>query len=54
MDFVKHSDHVIDLGPDAGENGGKIIAKGTPEEVASNKNSYTGVFLKELLEVDNV
>lgn len=54
MDFVKHADHVIDLGPDAGENGGKIIAKGTPEEVAANKNSYTGAFLKELLEVGNV
>ncbi len=51
MDFVKHSDHVIDLGPDAGENGGRIIAKGTPEELAMHKGSYTGSFLKELLEV---
>ena len=51
MDFVKHRDHVIDLGTDAGENGGKIVVKGTPEEVALHKSSYTGVFLKELLEV---
>ena len=51
MDFVKHSDHVIDLGPDAGENGGRIVVKGTPEEVAVHKGSYTGSFLKGLLEV---
>ena len=51
MDFVKHSDHVIDLGPDAGDNGGKIVAEGSPEDVAKNKTSYTGKFLKELLEV---
>jgi len=52
MDFVKHCDYVIDLGPDAGANGGKIIVKGTPEEVAAYKSSYTGNFLKNLVEVN--
>jgi excinuclease ABC subunit A len=51
MDLVKYCDHVIDLGPDAGESGGRIVVEGTPEEVAANKNSYTGAFLRDLLEV---
>jgi len=49
MDLVKCADHIIDLGLDGGENGGYLIAEGTPEEVAKNKKSYTAPFLKEKL-----
>jgi excinuclease ABC subunit A len=50
MDIIKAADHVIDLGPEGGEKGGKIIAMGTPEQVSKNSASYTGKFLKtELL-----
>ncbi|GAA4115213.1 excinuclease ABC subunit UvrA [Aquimarina addita] len=47
LDLVKCADYVIDLGLEGGKNGGHIIAKGTPEEVAKNKKSYTGQYLKE-------
>jgi excinuclease ABC subunit A len=47
MDLVKCADHVIDLGLTGGKDGGNIIAEGTPEEVAKNKKSYTGHYLKE-------
>lgn len=53
MDVIKVADHVIDLGPGGGEHGGKIIAEGTPEEVAKNKKSLTGKYLKEELERSN-
>jgi excinuclease ABC subunit A len=46
MDVIKSADHVIDLGPEGGEKGGRIIALGTPEEVSRNPASYTGKFLK--------
>jgi len=49
MDLVKCADHIIDLGLDGGENGGYLIAEGTPEEVSKNKKSYTAPFLKEKL-----
>jgi excinuclease ABC subunit A len=49
LDVVKVSDHVIDLGPEGGALGGKIIAEGTPEKVSKVKGSYTGFFLKEEL-----
>ncbi|HER40164.1 MAG TPA: ATP-binding cassette domain-containing protein, partial [Salinimicrobium catena] len=49
MDLVKCADHVIDLGLEGGESGGRLIAAGTPEEVAQNKESYTAPFLKEKL-----
>lgn len=49
MDVIKVADHVIDLGPEGGEKGGNLIAAGTPEEIAQNKLSYTGNFLKEKL-----
>ena len=49
MDVIKFADHIIDLGPEGGDEGGRIIATGTPEEVAMVKNSYTGMFLKEVL-----
>lgn len=50
MDVIKLADHIIDVGPEGGKNGGKIIAEGTPEEVAKNKKSLTGKFLKKELE----
>ncbi len=49
MDLVKCADYVIDLGLDGGENGGYVIAEGTPEEISKNKKSYTAPFLKEKL-----
>ena len=49
MDVVKCADFVIDLGPDAGDRGGEIVATGTPEEIAQNPRSYTGGFLKKHL-----
>ncbi|MBQ7042667.1 MAG: excinuclease ABC subunit UvrA [Muribaculaceae bacterium] len=47
MDIIKCADHIIDIGPEGGENGGYIVATGTPEEIASNPKSYTGIYLKE-------
>jgi excinuclease ABC subunit A len=49
MDVVKAADHIIDLGPEGGAAGGTIVATGTPEEVARNKHSFTGHFLKAVL-----
>ncbi len=49
LDVIKLADHIIDLGPEGGDNGGEVIATGTPEEVSQNKNSYTGKFLKNVL-----
>jgi excinuclease ABC subunit A len=46
MDVIKSADHIIDLGPEGGAGGGRIVAKGTPEQVAKNPASYTGRFLK--------
>ncbi|MEW6014477.1 MAG: excinuclease ABC subunit UvrA, partial [Candidatus Zixiibacteriota bacterium] len=45
LDVIKTADHIIDIGPDGGEDGGQIVAVGTPEEVAQNKKSYTGQYL---------
>jgi excinuclease ABC subunit A len=50
LDVIKTSDWIIDLGPEGGGQGGEIIASGTPEEVAQNKASYTGQFLKALFD----
>jgi excinuclease ABC subunit A len=49
LDVIKTADHLIDLGPEGGEEGGKIVATGTPEKVARVKGSYTGRFLAEIL-----
>lgn len=49
LDVIKLADHVIDIGPDGGEKGGTIVAKGTPEEIVKNTKSITGKFLKEEL-----
>ncbi|MDA3814894.1 MAG: excinuclease ABC subunit UvrA, partial [Patescibacteria group bacterium] len=49
MDLIKSADYIIDIGPEGGVGGGKIVAKGTPEEVANNDKSYTGGYLKRYL-----
>lgn len=49
LDVIKNADYIIDLGPEAGEKGGEIVATGTPEEIADVDNSYTGQFLKKFL-----
>jgi len=49
LDVIKSADHLIDMGPAGGENGGNIVAVGTPEAIASNKASFTGDYLKKLL-----
>lgn len=49
MDVIKQADYILDLGPEGGDKGGTIVAKGTPEEVAKVKESYTGRFLEEIL-----
>jgi excinuclease ABC subunit A len=49
MDVIKTADWIIDLGPEGGDDGGRIIATGTPEEVAANNGSYTGMYLKRVL-----
>ncbi|MBT5028152.1 MAG: excinuclease ABC subunit UvrA [Nitrospina sp.] len=49
MDVIKTADHIIDLGPEGGDGGGKILAQGTPEQIAKVKASYTGKYLKDYL-----
>ena len=49
LDVIKTADHLIDLGPEGGDEGGYVIATGTPEEVAANPKSYTGLYLKKIL-----
>jgi excinuclease ABC subunit A len=51
MDIIKAADYIVDLGPEGGAGGGRIVAMGTPEEVASNAESYTGKFLKAELKM---
>ncbi len=50
LDVVKSADHIIDLGPEGGPGGGEIIAAGSPEEIARVANSFTGQFLKDILQ----
>ena len=50
LDLIKTADYIIDLGPESGEKGGEVIAIGTPEQIIKNERSYTGKFLKRLLE----
>ena len=54
LDVIKTADHIIDLGPEGGEGGGTIVATGTPEEIANVEESYTGNYLKTVLERDKV
>jgi len=52
LDVIKTADRIIDLGPEGGEEGGRLLATGTPEQVARKRGSYTGQFLAELLGVE--
>jgi excinuclease ABC subunit A len=52
LDVIRAADWVIDLGPEGGEDGGYLVAAGTPEEVADLAESYTGQFLSSVMEVD--
>jgi excinuclease ABC subunit A len=54
LDLIAEADWVIDLGPEGGEGGGEIVAEGNPEQVATNKNSHTGAFLRNVLSVKPV
>ncbi|MEO0293762.1 MAG: excinuclease ABC subunit UvrA [candidate division WOR-3 bacterium] len=53
LDVIKCADWIIDLGPEGGEEGGKLVGEGTPEEIVKIKESYTGKFLKEVLEINS-
>ena len=50
LDLIKTADHIIDLGPEGGDNGGEIVAIGTPDQICKNDKSYTGKFLKKYLD----
>ena len=50
LDVIKTADYIIDMGPEGGDNGGTVIASGTPEQVAKVEKSYTGKYLKKMLE----
>ena len=50
LDVIKTADYIIDIGPEGGDKGGTVIAKGTPEQVAKNKDSYTGIYIRKMLE----
>lgn len=50
LDVIKTADYIIDIGPEGGDKGGTVIAKGTPEQVAKNEKSYTGLYIKKMLE----
>ena len=54
LDLIKCADHIIDLGPEGGSAGGLVIAEGTPEQVAEAAGSFTGQYLKPLLEKDKL
>jgi excinuclease ABC subunit A len=49
LDVIKTADHIIDLGPEGGDAGGKVVATGTPEDIAADPDSHTGRFLAEVL-----
>ena len=50
LDVIKTADYIIDIGPEGGDNGGTVIANGTPEEVAGMEGTYTGIYIKKMLE----
>ena len=50
LDVIKSADYIIDIGPEGGDEGGTIIASGTPEQIIKVQNSYTGQYLKKVLE----
>ena len=49
LDVIKSADYIVDLGPEGGERGGQVVGTGTPEQLAKNKDSHTGTFLKRVL-----
>ena len=49
LDVIKTADYIIDIGPEGGDGGGTVIAEGTPEKIAKDKNSYTGIYVKKML-----
>jgi excinuclease ABC subunit A len=51
LDVIKTADHVIDVGPEGGDGGGRVVAEGTPEQVAKTAGSYTGQYLAPILGV---
>jgi excinuclease ABC subunit A len=51
LDVIKVADYIIDLGPEGGDMGGYVVAEGTPEEIAQNPKSYTGMFLRNVLKI---
>jgi excinuclease ABC subunit A len=50
LDVLLQADHLIDLGPEGGDRGGELVAAGTPEELAKHDSSYTGMYIRELME----
>ena len=50
LDVIKTADYIIDIGPEGGDGGGTVVAQGTPEQVAKNPASYTGKYIKKMLE----
>jgi excinuclease ABC subunit A len=50
LDMIKIADHIVDLGPEGGDAGGYVIAEGSPEDVSSNAGSFTGNYLKPIIE----
>jgi excinuclease ABC subunit A len=50
LEVVKMADHIVDLGPEGGRGGGKILVEGTPEEIIHHKSSFTAQYLKDILE----
>jgi len=54
LDVIKIADHIIDLGPEGGENGGKILFEGTPEDIVNCKQSHTAKYLKQILLKKNI
>jgi len=52
LDVIKTADYIIDMGPEGGDKGGTLLSKGTPEEVSKDKKSYTGYYIKKMLERD--
>ena len=54
LDVIKCADYIIDMGPEGGDRGGTVVAKGTPEEIAKNEDSYTGKYIKKMLTKNRV
>jgi excinuclease ABC subunit A len=50
LDVIKVADWIIDMGPEGGSNGGVVVAEGTPQDIIANKESYTGHYLREVME----